>query len=429
MTPLREEDFFEIRLAGVITDYDVTVLTNFYQPLMGAIGLSLYLTLLHLHPLAKVEPLDHKTLFQRMDIARSDFLIARQRLEALGLLRTYHQNESNIRFYYYEIYAPKDAYHFLDDPILKGTLVKFIGERAVQKLAHAYQEDPAFQDLEEISARFVEVFQPNFDDPAYQLDIENYTSSYQNQELIYDFDAELFLKEMNQQGYIANNALSPEEINQVEQLAAFYGLGEKDLARIAIMSYLPQNKRGERINFDQFKHFLQEEAKYAYLNPKMRKPRKAPTIISGDSLTSKEINEMELLPPMEYLAKLQKGTQLAAADIRLLDDLRTNFNLAPGVINALVSKVLAINHNILSRPYVEKIAATLVRADVHTALDTLNYFDEATNRFNKPVNRPKKSSKKAVEEVVVNENHTSDDEEEIAATLAALEAQLKKLKD
>ncbi|MGI6714269.1 MAG: DnaD domain protein [Bacilli bacterium] len=430
MQQLREDDFLEIRLAGVITDYDFKVLTSFYQPLLGAIGLALYLTLVHLHPFAEAEPLDHRLVLQRMDISRNDFLIARQRLEALGLLRTYFKKDGEIRFYYYEIYAPKDAYHFLDDPILRGTLVKFIGERATQRLVRAFQEDQPFADVEEISARFIDIFHPNFDDPAYQLDIENYASSYQNQELAYDFDAEEFLSEMNKQGYINKNALTEDELKQVEQLATLYGLVEKDLARLAIMSYQPQNKRGNRINFEQFKRFLQEEAKYAYLNPKIRKPRKAPAIISGGSFTSKEVNEMELLPPIEYLSKLQMGTQLAAADIRLLDDLNSKFNLEPGVINALVRKVLDINHNILSRNYVEKIAATLVRANVHTAIDTLNYFEEATNRFQKPVGKPKKVTKTAVESHISSQTSPpAGDEEEIAATLAALEAQLKKLKD
>ena len=422
MHQLREDDFFEIRIAGVITDYDVRVLTNFYQPLLGAIGLALYLTLQHIYPFAQVEPLDHRFLWQRMDVSRTDFLIARNRLEALGLLRTYYKKESKIHFYYYELFAPKDAYNFLDDPILKGTLVKFIGERATQKLAHEFKIDDPFTDVEEVSAKFIDVFQPDFNDPVYRVEIENYASSYQTQDISYAFLADVFFTELNAQGYINKKALSQDEVGQIEKLATLYGFSEKILARLAIMAYQPDNKFGERINFSQFKTYLQEEAKYAYINREARTSKRAPMIIHGGSFTAKQINEMELVPPIEYLAKRQKGTQLAAADVRLLDDLSANFHLENGVINALISKVLEINHNILSRAYVEKIAATLVRAEVHTALDTLNYFDEANSRKSsvKVKEKPSSSSTKLSSE--------EQDESDIAATLLALEAQLQKKK-
>ena len=424
MHQLKDDDFFEIRIAGVITDYDVKVLTNFYQPLLGAIGLSLYLTLEHIYPFAQMEPLDHRFLWQRMDVSRTDFLIARNRLEALGLLRTYYKKEHKIHFYYYELYAPKDAYHFLDDPILKGTLVKFIGERATQKLAHAFKIDEPFSDVEEVSSKFVDVFQPDFNDPAYRIEIENYASSYQVQDISYVFLADVFFTELSAQGYINKKALSHDEVEQIEKLATLYGFSEKTLARLVIMAYQPDNKLGKRINFEQFKGFLQEEAKYAYINRDARTSRRAPTIIHGGSLTAKQINEMELMPPIEYLSKLQKGTQLAAADVRLLDDLSTNFHLENGVINALISKVLEINHNNLSRAYVEKIAATLVRAEVYTAIDTLNYFDEANSRKN-PVSSKEKDQVSAKDIKVENSNQ---DDSDINATLAALEAQLQKKK-
>jgi hypothetical protein len=65
-----------------------------------------------------------------------------------------------------------------------------------------------------------------------------------------------------------------------------------------------------------------------------------------------------------------------------------------------------------------------VRAEVYTAIDTLNYFDEANSRKN-PVSSKEKDQVSAKDIKVENSNQ---DDSDINATLAALEAQLQKKK-
>lgn len=431
MHQLRPDDFFEIRIASVLTDYDVKVLTAFYQPLIGSIGLSLYLTLHSLHHFNQTDPYDHSVLFSRMDLSRSDFLIARSRLEAMGLIRSYYKKDNKIHFYYYELYGPKDAFHFLDDPIFKGTLVKFIGERAVQRLAYAFKTDDPFTEVEEVSAKFIDVFRPDFNDPAFKAEIENYASSHQIQELASAFTAEVFFAELKSQGYINKKALSQSEIERIEQLSTLYGLSEALMAKCTIMAFSPDQNVGSRVNFEQLRTYLQEEAKYSYIGGEKAKRRTPPSIISGTSLTARQVNEMEQMSPLAYLSKRQKGAQLASADIRLLEDLSQKFHLANGVINALISKVLELNHNQLSRVYVEKIAATLARTEVQTALDTLNYFEEASTSQKYGGKQKQSNSQTKGENAQQNKPafvDSSGDDEEIAMAVAALEAQLEKKK-
>ena len=83
-----------------------------------------------------------------------------------------------------------------------------------------------------------------------------------------------------------------------------------------------------------------------------------------------------------------------------------------------VLKLIIIIYHALCR----KIAATLVRAEVYTAIDTLNYFDEANSRKN-PVSSKEKDQVSAKDIKVENSNQ---DDSDINATLAALEAQLQK---
>ena len=56
------------------------------------------------------------------------------------------------------------------------------------------------------------------------------------------------------------------------------------------------------------------------------------------------------------------------------------FKLTNGVINVLVEQTLSTNNNVLSRAYIEKVAASLVREGITTALDAMNYLRDINKK-------------------------------------------------
>ena len=83
---------------------------------------------------------------------------------------------------------------------------------------------------------------------------------------------------------------------------------------------------------------------------------------------------METKSPKDYLSYLQDGTKPATADLKVINDLSKNYHLPNPVINAVVDYVLYKADNVLSRPYAEKVAVSLVRENILTAVDAMNYL-------------------------------------------------------
>ena len=88
---LTYNDFYEIQLGSIITDYDRKILTRLYQPIIGYTAVSLYNTLID--DLDKLElmseELTHHHLMSTMQLKLEDIIIAREKLEGIGLIKTY----------------------------------------------------------------------------------------------------------------------------------------------------------------------------------------------------------------------------------------------------------------------------------------------------------------------------------------------------
>ena len=102
------------------------VVTLLYQPLIGCKAFSLYLTLWSLIDRSRLKtPIYlHKKLYDILNSTPKEFSDARKKLEAIGLLVVY-QNEE---MYLYELKAPLSAEEFIKDGNLGAYLFKEIGQ-------------------------------------------------------------------------------------------------------------------------------------------------------------------------------------------------------------------------------------------------------------------------------------------------------------
>ena len=372
---LKESDYLEVKLNSLVADYDRLILTNLYQPIIGFKAVGLYFTLLTEVENQKINPIiDHKSLFNRMQINPSDFVDARKYLEAVGLLKTFVSDLKGNKLYQYELYAPKTPKLFFDNTLLYGMLIKSIGEAEAIKLKNIYSINRNPEGTE-ITASFMEVFSPDFDDPAFKKAMEESGGviTRQTAKLDSGFSYELFFAYLNEHSQIKPEAFSKKTMKEIERLATLYGIDEESAAQTVIELYNPRASKDERVNFDELSERFKEQYNFQYLYVRGGGDNRS-SIIRSETDLARKINLMEKLSPRDFLTVLQNGVVPANVDLKLLNDLSGVFKLPNCVINALVDYVLTINDNVLARPLTEKIAASLVRQGVRTTIDAMNYL-------------------------------------------------------
>ena len=133
------------------------VVTLLYAPLIGKDAFSLYLTLWSLIDRSKLKSptYTHRKLYDILDFHPTAYLAARKKLEAIGLLDVY-QNQDN---YLYELKAPLSANEFINDGSLGSYLFTRIGKENFDELTNLFKisniEKAGFKN---ISASFDDVF-------------------------------------------------------------------------------------------------------------------------------------------------------------------------------------------------------------------------------------------------------------------------------
>ena len=108
---------------------------------------------------------------------------------------------------------------------------------------------------------------------------------------------------------------------------------------------------------------------------------------------------------------MQNGTIPAPSDLWLIYDLSMKYKLSNGVINVILDYVLNVKNNVLSRSMSEKIAASLARASILTALDAMNFINDniATGKI-KEANHYLDSQKVVQQETNGNQEEMKNDE-------------------
>lgn len=377
MVILSENDYLDVKLNSLIADYDNETLSNLYQPIIGYAALAVYFTLVSESKNQKITSvISHNQLLNRLQMSPGDFVDARKRLEAVGLLRTMLETNNSLKIYHYQIYAPKTPAKFFDDTLLYGMLIKAVGDVDANRFKSIYQFNGEEQG-KDISASFVEVFQPNFDDPAFMKALQGVNAiGRRNSKINSEFNYDLFFEQLTQISQIKQDAFTKKDMKEIERLSTLNGISEAEAASAVASVYDPYAPKGKHVDFEKLTSMFQERTEYSYLLSK--KLNRSSNKVSGNSNLAGKINIMETRTPKQFLALLQNGTQPALSDLKIVEALSKKFNLNNSVINAIIDYVLATNNNILSRSFCEKIGASLAREGITTTIDAMNYLKKVS---------------------------------------------------
>ncbi len=395
-------DIYTVINKTILTDKDQKVLSLLYKPIIGYQAISLYETLkndLDNREFSSTE-LNHHHLMSIMQLSLIEIQQAREKLEAIGLLKTYVK-QGTTNNYVYLLYSPLSSEEIFNHPILNVVLYSNLGKEEYNKLINLFKiPKVSLRDYDEITSSFDEVF-TSVENKSRDLNIElnKYNSNDINISKGIDFDeliSSISKEEYNDKTFDKNNR------NLINNLAFSYNLKTYELSGLVRDSlnekgYIDKEKlRKSARNYYQFEH---DNNLPTLLYKKQPEYLKKPT--GDNSKWAQMVYTFENLTPYEFLKAKYKGAEPTDRDKRLIESLMNDQLLSPGVVNVIIAYTLKTNDEKLTKAYVETIAGQLKRLNVETVEEAMRVTEKEHKKLNKLTNK-KTSTKKIKEETLPN---------------------------
>ena len=368
----------------ILSNEDRKKITMLYQPIIGHTAVSLYFTLID--DLEKREfmsgELTHHHLVSTMKIKLPDIIIAREKLEAIGLLKTFFK-EDNVNNYVYALYSPLPVNEFFNHPILSVVLYNNLGKKEYDKLINYFKVPKInLKDYKDITARFSSIFSVTNGNISIDSDdvVEKNVGSIQLDEKI-DFD---LLISSIPKTLVNERCFNEETKNLINSLAFTYNIDDLN------MQGLVRNSLNEKGLIDKDELVKSARNFYQYDNA-----GKLPTLVyskqpeylknpTGDtSKRARMIYTFENVTPYDYLKSKYKHGEPTMGELQIIEELMTKQKLKPGVVNVLISYVLKINNNKFTKKYVESIASQWCRLNIETVEDAMEVAEKEHKKIKK----------------------------------------------
>ncbi len=377
-------DSYTVINKTLLTDLDKKNLINLYEPIVGCLAISLYLTLWS--DLDKTETISkdftHHHLMTFLK-AKLDYIKeARESLEAVGLIKTYIKQDKDINHYIYELYSPISAYDFFNHPVLNVVLYNNIGENEYKTLVKSYRKiTTKYDDYEDISCKLNETFKSTLGNGFNAEEIKAKEEAKINIGSLIDFD---LLRESIPNNILNDKALNKRSKELINSLAFVYNL---DTIKLSEILRLTIDDNG-MINKESL---VKEVRKYYEYNNGGSLPtliyRTQPDYLKSPegnlSNKGKMIYIFENTSPYDFLRSKYKNNNPAPRDLKLLEYLAIDLNMTPAVINVLIDYVLRINDNKLTKSYVETIAGQWTRLGIKTATGAMTQAEKEYKKTSK----------------------------------------------
>ncbi len=386
-------DTFIVINKTILTDYDKKLLFNLYQPIIGTIATNLYLSFwayLDKSELFSIE-CSHHHLMVNTQLNLDAIVIAREKLEGIGLVKTYYKKDS-VNNYIYELYSPLNAYEFFNNPILSTTLLSNIGKQEFEKLINYYKlPNIDLSSYENITHSFNEVFD-NVDNPSLEY-YDNLSGINKNKLSVINNNI-LDIFSLIPEGLINIKVLSKELKETIFNYCYIYNFNNDEMVEIIINS-LDEKKK---IDLNLLKDNCEKYYKFEHLGtlPTLiykNQPEALRKNVTNTSKKAKLIYQFENLSPYEYLTIKNGGIKPSVSDLNLVAYLLTELKMMPGVVNVLLDYVLKINDNSLNRSFVDTIASQWIRNNIKTVEDAMNIAEREYKKRNKLVETKTKKKK------------------------------------
>ena len=389
LTILPADSYIVINKTTLI-ESDRKIISMLYQPIIGYTAVSLYLTLLD--DLDKLElmseELTHHHLMATMQLKLDDIIIAREKLEGVGLIKTYVK-KGNINSYVYLIYSPITANEFFNHPILNVVLYNNLGKKEYEKLLNYYKVPRInLKDYEEVTCSFDDAF-TTISGNILEMPDDIIKRDSNNIQITKGIDFNLLISSIPS-STINEKCFNKETKDLINALSFTYNLSTLDMQGIV------KNAINEKGLID--KTTLRKNCRDYY---KFDNNGKLPTLIynkqpdylkkpTGDnSKWAKMVYTFENLNPYQFLKAKYKNAEPTERDLRLIESLLVDQKLNSGVVNVLIAYILKINNEKLNKSYVETIAGQWKRLNIETVEEAMRYTEKEHKKIKNLIEKKK----------------------------------------
>ncbi|WEB31177.1 DnaD domain protein [Lactobacillus mulieris] len=381
------------------------VLTRLYQPLIGPIALSLYLTLINDYQHVPIKS-QGKKLYQLqeiLDIKLEDIFNSLHKLEATGLVKTFHGEMLGVGDYLaFQLVDVPEASEFFKTLLLSSLLLEKVGTTSFQNLNKEFNPTlPGFiKEGKDVSADFFDVFHLSAEKAinpdeqvlnAANLADQKATNLVRAKMSPIDWN---FVKDL-----FSKYGISADEVDshagQMAQLMHFYGLSEQDFVNQVATTIVAGQ---DQLNIKQMQYRLNELATQNQSQKQIAQAFKRGDVKNNSSVdlnqSERELLEMaKSLTPLKFLEtlKLQKGGFVTYNERNVIRRLQLNYNLPDAWVNILIKTCLDYD-SVLSDNITGRIANSWLQHQVTTPEAALEFTREWQKR------KVTKTRKKRVEQ-------------------------------
>ena len=410
-------DNFVVINKTIINDNFRDLVVMLYQPIIGFPSVSVYFTLwsyLKKSTLMSKE-YSHYNLLSNMKINIIELNEAREKLEAIGLIKTYFKHDK-VNQYIYELYSPLEAVEFFNNPILSTLLYTNLGpENYNDTLSYFEMPNIPLKGYENITSRLSDVFEIGSLNGTIYDNLRKTSTGpiLLTPKINIGITLELIPDEvLNKKNITASIK------DLITNLSFVYDFNDEELKNIILESI--DNKKNIDLNL------LKENARKYY---EFEHQGKLPNLIyknqpeylrkesTGTSKRDKMIYQFEVTSPYDFISSMYKDSKPTTADLKLIEYLLTDLKLTPAVVNVLVDYVLKINNNKLTRSYVETIAGQWKRENIKTAKEAMELAEKEHKKKAKKENPTKTIKSKVPTWVDQNINDSSSKQKELEELL------------
>src|SRR5699024_8240183 len=372
-------------------------LIHLYQPLVGMEAISLYQILLLEVEVQKDDHIQtHHTLMNYLNMPLDELYKARIKLEGIGLLKTYKQEQEEKVSFTYMLMEPFSPQAFFADTMLSELLYRHIGKSKFHFLKNHYTKTTRQDIGEDITVSFGDVFKTYHSDGTYEPSKRPEASTGVP---IGKIDFTPLEQALQRKMIPVNKVLTEENRRMIAQLMELYDLETYEMEKALFWALNEENL----IDIEQLKVACHDLFKGKHnvadikLLPKNEEPKRAKDqklVQTNASQEERLIERLETISPKELLEDLSGGYNASEQDMKAISDIMLKQGLSQPVMNVLIYYVLLQSDMKLSKPYLEKIASHWSRVKLTSAKEAMEFARKQIQPKTKP-HRQYRSNKQA----------------------------------
>ena len=378
-------DKFKVVSKALPQEFQFQTLTKLYQPFIGEKAVALYMSLI-----AEVQTGDwdqlpewnHEQFLVRLGINVQQFTAAKEKLEAVGLMRTHFNAQKHC--FLYEMLPAKSGSAFFEDQVLSGLLMEYVGEQQFAQLLNFFEGNHwnrhSFQD---VSKKLTDVFRVKDASSVTDAPVQSTPVADLKMKLNVQLLKQLLTKTFVNQQSVAQN------LQTVNTVAVMYGLDEVQLVRL-LEEAVDVNHQDD-VNWNRFRALASQQYEFTMKpgksddsdsNVEIQQPSQPVRTVDQDLIAA-----CEQYAPMEFLTALkdEQGQTVTHEEQITIQRAVEAQRLAPAVINVLTHYML-VNENMdsLNQKYFERTANNWLKNKVNTPEKAIAYVREWQKKRQQP---------------------------------------------